>query len=139
MKLLIKLAVLVAAVVMAAQYFMKDSSLMQSEAVTTTEVQKWQDEQGVWHFSNDGAAPKDSETVQIRSDQNVIKTNYAEQLSALEGEQTHLNQKQDKQPANYSSISTIKQGLETLQKAGGVQSVMDQREQNLEQQLERYK
>ena len=57
----------------------------------------------------------------------------------LEGCQAQPNLKQDKQSPDYSSISTIKQGLETLQKAGGVQSMMDQREQTLEQQLEDYK
>ncbi|MDF1644391.1 MAG: hypothetical protein P1U80_09425 [Pseudomonadales bacterium] len=139
MRLLIKLAVVIAALVIAVQYFTKDSSPIKPEAVTITEVQKWQDAQGVWHFSNAGSAPSNSETLKIRSDQNVIKTNYAEQLSVLEGSQAQPNLKQDKQSPDYSSISTIKQGLETLQKAGGVQSMMDQREQTLEKQLEDYK
>ena len=143
MKRIIMLAVVGAAIFLAVSYFSGGKNGLTTDNaaddVTITEVQKWQDQQGVWHFSNDGVAPGDSEKVQIRSDQNVIKTNYAEQLSALEGGQGQLSEKQNEQPADYSSISTVKQGLETLQKAGGVQSVMDQREQNLELQLESYK
>jgi len=104
-----------------------------------TEVQKWQDDAGVWHFSNRPSAPKNSQTVQVRSDRNIIKTDYVEQLAALEEKQNPTAVKKQKTEAEPSRLNTLSQGLDALQKAGDVQSLLDQRAEQQEKLLERYK
>jgi len=111
-----------------------------SADVTITEVQKWQDEQGNWHFSNNDIAPKHSETVRIRSDRNIIKTDYTVQLAQQEQEQERKAQarQQNNKTTEPSRISTIEQGMQALQKAGDVQGIMDRRTEQQERLLNSY-
>ena len=53
----------------------------------STTIYKWQDEQGVWHYSNEAQADVKTEVVQIDPNQNVI--NLKEINKALEKKQAN--------------------------------------------------
>ena len=142
MKLILKLGVIVMIAFVGWQYFGNDAGSgaeTGTQAVTITEVQKWQDDQGEWHFSNSGEQPTGSETVEFRSDRNVIKVDYVEQLEAQQRNQSKPGPKADNQPIPTSRITTVQQGIDALQQAGDVQDILDQRAAQQEKQLESYR
>ncbi|MBV1915714.1 MAG: hypothetical protein KUG72_10035 [Pseudomonadales bacterium] len=142
MKKIVVFAVLIAGIAWAVSYFSGgkyrgiDGVL---DSVTITEVQKWQDEQGNWHFSNSGEIPAGSETIELRSDRNVIKVDYIEQLEAQQSKQLKPELNTDNQPMQTSRITTVQQGIKALQQAGDVQGILDQRADQQEKLLESYR
>ncbi|MBV1959932.1 MAG: hypothetical protein KUG53_04280 [Pseudomonadales bacterium] len=143
MKQIIILAVSVAAIFWAVSYFSggKNGLITDNvtDEVTITEVQKWQDAQGVWHFSNGDVAPEQSETVTFRSDRNIIKADGVEQPHKQQNKQLNTGVETDGQPTQLSRITTIQQGINALQQAGQVQDILDQRAEQQEKQLESYR
>lgn len=143
MKRIIMLAVVGAAIFLAVSYFSGGKNGLTTDNaaddVTITEVQKWQDQQGVWHFSNGDVAPEHSETITFRSDRNIIKADDVEHPHKQENKQLNAGVETDGQPTQLSRVTTVQQGINALQKAGQVQGILDQRAEQQEKQLESYR
>ena len=142
LKLILKLGVIALIAIGGWQYFGAGGGGLGSgsgaEPVTITEVQKWQDENGAWHFTNKHGAPEESETIKLRSDRNIVK--FAKVGTEDDAQQqTSQSSSSSSNPLDLARISTIRQGLESLQKAQGVEGLLNQRAAQQEQVLDSYK
>ena len=142
MKFILKLSVIALIAIGGWQYFGAGGGGLGSgsgdEPVTITKVQKWQDENGDWHFTNKHGAPVDSETIKLRSDRNIVKFAPVEPAGDAQP-QASQSSSGGSNPLDLARISTIRQGLESLQKAQGVEGLLNQRAEQQEQVLDSYK
>jgi hypothetical protein len=109
------------------------SSLGDSKPSEPTTIYKWQDEQGVWHYSDKPNAFGDSQMVEL--DPNKITVMAAEDTSIL----NNLNTKPKNEPMNPAiGLTTIKPGevKQLVEDAKNIQQLMDNRQKQLEEQID---
>lgn len=110
------------------------SSLGKDPAPTTTTIYKWQDEKGVWHYSDKPNAFGDSEQVEL--DSSKITVMAAEDTRILNS----LGQKPKNEPMNPAiGLTTIKPGevKQLVEDAKNVQQLMDNRQKQLDEQIDK--
>ncbi|WMN58430.1 DUF4124 domain-containing protein [Pseudoalteromonas xiamenensis] len=111
----------------------KVQSVADSLSDNSGKIYKWQDEQGVWHYSDRPNARGGSEEVIL--DPNKITVMSAEDTSVLGGLSTPKNEPM-KSPLGLTTISpaSVKQLVDD---ANNVQKLMDERQKKLDEALEK--
>ena len=115
-----------------------DDSLPEDAERLLTRVHKWQDEEGVWHFSDQQPEGETSETVEIDPNQNILEMNDAEVLKKLIGEKEEqtasASQALEPPPNMIPGLPTIDQAKQAMDNAKAVQGLLD----NHYKQIEKY-
>ncbi len=103
-----------------------------------TRVHKWQDKEGIWHFSDQQPEGATSETVEIDPNQNILEMNDADVLKKLIGEKEEqtANASQALEPPTniIPGLPTIDQAKKAMDNAKAVQGLLD----NHYKQIEKY-
>jgi hypothetical protein len=101
-----------------------------------TRVHKWQDEEGIWHFSDQQPEGKTSETVEIDPNQNILKMNDAEILKKLRGVKEEqiasASQALEPPPDMIPGLPTIDQAKKAMDNAKAVQGLLDNHYKQIE-------
>ncbi len=120
------------------------SDLTDSPAPKTTTVYKWRDANGVWQYSDTPPENTASDIVVVNNNTNIIQATPLPDNAESEerprntgGSVTYIEQK-NQDTGEDNSDALLKGGLENVMSdAKNIQQVLDQRQQAMQQQIDR--
>lgn len=100
---------------------------------TSQSFYKWQDEDGIWHYSDQPAAGQNIETVTVNTNTNLIQGLRIEKKEDKEPEKKQKQANADIPKIPLPMTVPLDKVSKMLEDASNIQQIMDERKKNIDQ------
>lgn len=105
----------------------------ENAAAEQTTIFKWQDKDGVWHFSDEASATTPSEEIRINHNANVVHMEKQQTPKEIPVTKSNEQVVQNESKSLDTEVSPYEQLPNLIDKAKNVEKLLDQRQQRQEE------